>query len=261
VHGLVELQRSFARAMTSGDGAALGGRLRGGRDPGERLAIHLRHYAASLAAALCDKFPASSWLVGAAAMREAAGAYARLRPPLQPCVAEYGRDFPQFLARHPRTACVPYVRSFAELEWAVVQASIAIDAPPLSWTELAAGGAERLVDARLVLQTGVHYVRADWRIDELMQTYSSGAAPDRFVLMNADTPIEARGARGAFTLVRLDAATFAFRTALAAGRTVGEAADTALVLDQGFDAGRALRALVDAELVTAGATATQEPVR
>ena len=258
---LVDLQRGFARAMTSGDGAALGGHLRGGRDPGERLAIHLRHYATSLAAALCDKFPASAWLVGAEAMREAAGAYARLHPPLQPCIAEYGRDFPQFLARHPRAARLPYVRSFAELEWAVAQASIAIDAPPLSWTELAACGAERLVDSSLVLQPGVHYVRADWCIDELMQTYLSGVAPERFVLVDAVTPIEVRGARGTFRLARLDAATFAFRAALASGRTVGEAADAALILAQGFDPGGALRALVGAELVTASATSTQESLQ
>ncbi len=258
---LADLQRSFAHAMTSGDGAAVGRQLRGGHDPGKRLAIHLRHYAASLAAALCDKFPASTWLIGAVAMREAAQAYARLHPPLQPCIAEYGRDFPAFLARHPAAARLPYVRSFAELEWAVARASIAVDAPPLSWVELAARGAERLVESSLVLQAGVHYVRADWCIDELMQAYLSGAAPERFVLADADTRIEVRGARGAFTLARLDAATFAFRTTLAAGRTVGEAADAALTVDQAFDPGGALRALADAELVTASATEPQEPPR
>ena len=258
---LADLQRSFAWAMKSGDGTAVGGHLRGGHDPGARLAIHLRHYATSLAAALCDKFPASSWLIGAEAMREAAGEYARLHPPLQPCIAEYGREFPQFLAGHPRAARVPYVRSFAELEWAVAQASIAIDAPPLSWTELAACGAERLVDSSLVFQPGVHYVRADWCIDELMQTYLSGVAPERFVLVDAVTPIEVRGARGTFSLVRLDAATFAFRAALATGRTVGEAADTALILEEGFDPGDALRAVVDAELVTARSTGRQEWTR
>jgi hypothetical protein len=247
--------------MTSGDGAAFGAHLHGGRDPGQRLAIHLRHYATSLAAALCDKFPASTWLIGAEAMREAAQAYARLHPPRQPCIAEYGRDFPQFLAGHPRAARLPYVRSFAELEWAVGQASIAVDAPPLSWTELAACGAERLIESRLALQPGVHYVRADWRIDELMQTYVSGVAPERFVLVDAATWIEVRGARGTLKLGRLDAAAFAFRTTLAAGRTVGEAADAALALEQAFDPGSALKALVDAELVTARATGTQESLR
>jgi len=261
VPALVDLQGTFARAMTSGDAAGVGAHLRGGRDPGQRLAIHLRHYATTLAAALCDKFPASVWLIGADAMREAALAYARLHPPRQPCIAEYGREFPQFLAGHPRTDRLPYVRSFAELEWAVAQASIALEAPPLSWTALAACGAEHLVESRLALQPGVHYVRADWRIDELMETYLSGVTPERFVLVDADTRIEVRGARGTFKLTQLDAATFAFRTTVAAGRTVGDAADAALTLDSGFDPGAALRALVDAELVAATATGTQESQR
>jgi hypothetical protein len=248
----------MARAMTSGGGAAVAGHLRGGRDPGARLAIHLRHYATSLAAALCDKFPASAWLVGAEAMREAARAYARLHPPLQPCIAEYGRDFPQFLARHTRAGRLPYLESFAELDWAIGQASIAVDSPPLSWTELAACGAERLIDSSIALQPGVHYVRAAWCIDELMQTYLSGAAPERFVLLDAVTPIEVRGARGAFRLTRLDAGTLAFRAALAAGRTVGEAADAALTVDPNLDPGAALRALVEAELVTGAAIGRQE---
>jgi hypothetical protein len=86
-----------------------------------------------------------------------------------------------------------------------------------------------------------------------MQAYLSGAAPERFVLVDAVTPIEVRGARGAFRLVRLDAATFAFRSTLAAGRTVGEAADAALTIDPNLDPGAALRALVDAELATGAA--------
>jgi hypothetical protein len=261
VPALVDLQRSLARAVTSGDGAAVAGQLRGGRDPGARLAIHLRHYATSLAAALCDKFPASTWLVGAEGMREAAGAYARLHPPLQPCIAEYGRDFPQFLARHPGAARLPYLESFAELDWAIGQASIAVDAAPLSWAELAACGADRLVDSSVALQPGVHYVRADWCIDELMQTYLSGVAPERFVLRDAVTPIEVRGARGAFRLTRLDAGTLAFRAALAAGRTVGEAADAGLRVDPILDPGAALRALVEAQLATGAAIGRQESRR
>ena len=258
---LLDLQQSFARAMTSGDGAAFAGLLRGGPDPRARLAIHLRHYTTSLAAALCDKFPASTWLAGAEVVREAAGAYVRLHPPLQPCIAEYGRNFPQFLAHHPRAALLPYLQSFAELEWAIGQASIAIDAPPLSWTELVACGAERLLDSNVTLQPGVCYVRADWCIDELMQTYLSGAAPERFVLLDSVTRIEVRGARGAFRLTRLDAGTFAFRASLAAGRTIGDAADAALTIDAKLDAGDALRAAVAADLVTGSATRKQAWLR
>jgi len=258
VLALFDLQQRFARAMTTGNGTALVGHLLGGSDPATRLAIHSRHYATSLATALCEKFPASAWLAGAAVVRDAASAYARLYPPLQPCIAEYGRDFPRFIARHWRAAHLPYLEAFAELEWAVGRASIAIDAPSLSWTELANRGAERLVDSTLGLQLGVYYVRAAWRIDELMQAYLGGAAPERFGLLNTATLIEVQGARGAFQLTRLDPATFAFRTALVGGRTIGEAAEAALAIDATFDLGNGLRALVAAGLVTGCAIGEQE---
>jgi hypothetical protein len=210
----------------------------------------LRHYSTSLSTALCDKFPASAWLVGGDVVREAANAYIRRHPPLQPCIAEYGRDFPRFLASQPRAAHLPYVTSFAELEWAVGQASIAVDARPLSWAELASLGAERLVDSTLRLQPGVHYVRAPARIDELMRTYLGAARPARFVLVETVTLVEVLGARGAFRLTRLDEPNFAFRTALHRGRSIGDAADAALGMDATFDAGNALRDLVAAGLVT-----------
>jgi hypothetical protein len=258
---LVELQRSFAHAMTSGDGTTVVEQLRGGADPGARLAIHLRHYAASLATALLEKFPASTWLVGGDVMRDAARAYARLHPPQQPCIAEYGRDFPHFLARHSRAAQLPYLASFAELEWAVAHATIAVDFPPLSWNALASCEAERLVDSALVLQPGLHYLRADWRIDELMRTYLGGAVPERFVLLDDVTRIEVHGARGAFRLTRLDAGSFAFRAALAAGRTIGDAAEAALAVDAELDPGAALRTMADAGLVTGSAARHPESLR
>jgi hypothetical protein len=261
VLGLSELQRELAHAMTSGDGAAAVERLRGGSDPAARLAIHLRHYTASLAAALCDKFPASGWLAGADVVRDAAVAYARQQPPMQPCIAEYGQDFPQSLARHPRAQRLPYLASFAELEWAVGRAAIAIHMPPASWTDLVACGADRLLDSTLVLQPGLHYVRAEWRIDELMQTYLGGVASDRFVLLAAATPLEIRGARGTFQLTRLDTGTFAFRAALAAGRTISDAADAALSRDLDLDPGAALRTLVEAGLVIGSSACNNEPLQ
>jgi hypothetical protein len=60
-----------------------------------------------------------------------------------------------------------------------------------------------------------------------------------------------RGVRGAVSVERLDGATYEFRRALASGSSIGESAARALERDASFDAGRALRALVEAGLVTA----------
>jgi hypothetical protein len=199
-----------------------------------------------------------AWLVGVAALRDAAIAYARLHSPSQPCIAEYGRDFPRFLSLRVRAGELPYLASFGELEWAMSQASIAVDTRPLTWTEVASLEAERIVDCTLALQSGLYYVQAAWRIDELMQAYLGGATPERFVLIEAPTLVEVRGARGAFGLARLDAAAFAFRTALASGHTVGSAAEAALAIDPRCNPGAVLRELVETGLVTGFALPAEE---
>jgi hypothetical protein len=224
--------------------------LVGGTDPSKRLDIHRRHYETSLTAALSDKFPGCSWLAGADLVSAAARSYVHTRPPQQPCIAEYGADFPEFLASYERASALPYLESFAELEWAVGHASIAVDYPPLSWPELARVGSQELVDVALSLQPGVRYVRSAWGVDELMTTYLSGTEPERFVLPESDTFIEVRGARGELRLARLDGATFVFRSELAAGGSIGDAASRALEHDFTFDPGQALRLLVDSGLAT-----------
>jgi hypothetical protein len=247
--------------MTTGDANRFDAALVGGLEPRNRIAIHVRHYETSLTAALCDKFPAAAWLAGADLVREAARAYVHLRPPSQPCIAEYGADFPPFLAAFGRAPSVPYLESFAALEWAVAQASIAIERAPCSWPELASRGPERLLDSALSLQPGLHYRCSKWRVDELMTTYLTGAEPERFVLAESGTFIEVRGVRGTVRLARLDADAFAFRSALAEGRAIGAAAAAALDCNAGFDSGAALRSLVHAGLVTAVSARHKESTR
>jgi hypothetical protein len=261
VRSLADLQETFARAMTSGQGVALAAELVGGPNPSARLAIHLRHYEASLTTALCDKFPACAWLAGADLVRAAARDYVHSHPPVQPCIAEYGRDFPQFLAAYGRASSLPYLESFAALEWAVAKASIATAEPPLSWTDVARLGPDALFDSTPSLQPGLYYLSSGWRIDELMTTYLSGAEPERFVLEESNTLIEVRGTRGDVRLKHLDATTFGFRTALLEGRSIGEAAIRALDSDATFDSGAALSELVREGLVTGTSAALQESPR
>jgi len=250
VLSLADLQSSVARAMTTGEREPFVARLVGGANPAKRLDIHLRHYETSLTAALRDKFAACAWLAGGDLVNAAVRAYVRARPPRQLCIAEYGHDFPQFLASYGRARTIPYLESFAALEWAVGQVSIAIDYPPLAWSDLAQVGPKRLIDSALVLQPGLRYLRAAQNVDELMTMYLRGNEPERFVLPESDTFIEVRGARGTVHLARLDGPTFAFRKEIAAGSSIGDAAGRALEYLSTFDPGEALRLLVQTGLAT-----------
>jgi Putative DNA-binding domain len=225
--------------------------LLGGRDPGKRLAIHQRHYEASLTRALFDKFPATTWLIGATTMTEAARAFVQRHPPSAACIAEYGVQFPCFLEDHVGTDRVPYLRSFAELEWHLAHAAIAIDRPPIGMDAFATIEADVLPDIRLSLQPGLCYCAAAWPIDNLIEFYLSEAAPERHVFEPTDVNLEICGARGEFRIQRLDPATYLFRNALAERQTIGVAAEQALQHDPDFDPGQALTTLVAGGLVIA----------
>lgn len=228
--------------------------LVGGRDARKRLAIHQRHYQTSLITALLDRFPATVWLLGSTFVTEAARRFVRVRPPCKPCIIEYGDDFPAFLSGLPGAADFPYVRPFAELEWHLGRVALAISHPALTPGDLAKHDPDRLAEFTLGLQPGVQYLHTAWAIDDLMRLYLTDSAPDRFTLNEGDVWIELRGARGEMQMNRLDRGTFTFRVAVSTGQPLGEAAAAALDVDATFDAGQALTALINEELVTATGT-------
>jgi Putative DNA-binding domain len=256
---LADLQAGVRRAVTLWDPGAVGPLLVGGADPVARLAVHMRHYEASLVTAICGKFPATAWLAGADRVADAARAYVRTHPPRRPCIAEYGEDFPAFLGNAGLGPDLEFLQAFAELEWHVAQVSVAVDRTPVTWVEIVRLGPDALLNTRMALQPGLRYLRAPWALDQLMTAYLGDSAPERFVLNHTDTWIEIRGARGALRIDSLDPGAFVFRSALLGGQPLGDAAQMALASDSAFDAGQALAELVAAGLVT-GVTPSRKGV-
>lgn len=250
---LAEIQSKLRDAVVRGraeDFAGLSALLMGGTNPEKRLTIHQRNYHRSLVDALLVKFPSTAWLVGTRFLMEAAERFVMEQPPQAPCIAEYGAAFPEFLSRRPGAERVTYLRDFAELEWCLGKAAIAVDEIPLSNQEFSAIDRQLLPDMVLTLQSGLYYIHASWPIDELMKLYLTDTAPDRFELPHAEAWIEVRGARGEFHWNRLDAAEYTFRKSISEGYSIGDAAECALEINARFDPGEALAGLIAAGLVT-----------
>jgi len=247
---LAEIQSHFRKAVVDGDTRGVATVLIGGYDPEKRLTVHQRNYQTGLVDSLLVKFPATAWLIGTPFVTEAAKHFAREHPPQAPCIAEYGAAFPDFLAGCPETQRLPYLRKFAQLEWYVGQVSIAVDHAPVTGKDFSIIDAGALPETVLMLQSGLHYIEASWPVDELMKLYLTEKVPDYFELSPADVWIEVRGARGEFQLNRLDAANFTFRKSVLGGRSIGDAAESALDINPGFDPGQALAALIAEGLIT-----------
>jgi hypothetical protein len=251
---LPEIQAHFRDAIVYGKTNGISQTLIGGLDPQKRLAIHQRNYHVSLTDALVTKFPATEWLLGTRSITEAAGRFIHEYPPQGPCIAEYGRKFPDFLGQC--APHLPYVRDFASLEWLVGMAAIAVDQPSLD--AHAFSQIDTLLDAVVTFQIGVHYLHASWPIDDLLKAYLTDNVPDQFELMPNPVWVEIRGARGEFQLNRLAEGECLFRQALSEGIPIGDAAERALEANPGFDAGRALTAILATGLVTGACLGSAE---
>jgi len=230
---LADLQRQMRDAVVSGDHASISPLLVGGQNASKRLAVHLHHYEASLTAAVVGRFPATGWLVGSHRLEGAARQFVHDHPPTAPCIAEYGSQFPGFLAT-----------------WHLGRLAVSIDVAAVGRKRLAAIDPTDLADVGVTLQSGTHYLCASWPIDTLITMYLADASPASWTLVSEEVRIEARGARGSFRFSRLRAGDYTFRVSLAEGQTLGDAASRALEIDPAFDPGVALLTLVDEQLIT-----------
>lgn len=246
---LAEIQARVRRAIVEKDRDAVIPLLVGVPSPSQRLEIYQRHYDASLVTQLLGRFPTIVWLVGSAFVTGAAQAFIRAHLPRAPCLAEYGEDFPGFMAALPGTERVPYLRSVGDVDWRLGEVAVAIDRPPREISELATLAPEVLLDLHLGLQPGLRHVEANWPVDELVRLHLSERAPDLYKFEPLDVNLEIRGARGAFRISRLDRGAFVFRRTLVANAPLGAAMETAQASDPGFDPSAALTTLFSEGLV------------
>lgn len=248
---LAEVQSLIRQAVVAGDTQGIESLFVGGESGRKRFEIHRRHYEASLVNAIVQKFPACTWLAGPSFITEAAIHYVHKYPPEAPCIAEYGDNFPAFLAGRPGAERVPYLREFAELEWHLGHVAIAIEESGLSAAELAVLPAESLADTILAMQSGVRYLKAGWPVDDLMKLYLAESAPEYLTFEPMPVWLEIQGARGEFIITRLEKSDFLFRNSIWNGRSIGDAAECALDADATFDPGRALASVFTTGLVSA----------
>lgn len=258
---LAETQARLHRAIGGGDPAAALALLAGRFEPARRLEIYRHHHRHSLCRHLLGRFPTIAWLLGSERLLALARDFLAMQPPAAPCIAEYGGAFPHFLEQAADAARHPYLPATAAIDWCLGETAVAIDHPPRTITELAGRQEQHLPDLGLSLQPGLRLLHAAWPVDELVRLRLGAEPPERFVLDPLEVRLQIAGARGAFTIQRLDAATFAFRAALAGGGSIGIAAEGAFAADPAFDAGAALAALFAAGLVTAITVSEKEKSR
>jgi hypothetical protein len=163
-------------------------------------------------------------------------------------MAEYGQELVETLLRNG-SDLPPYIAEVARLDWALGILSVATDHKAIGIDALAAVPADELEQATLTLQPGLAHMATAWPVDALVQLRLAASAPEQLAFLPEETWRELRGARGRFTMHRLDPGAFTFRARLGAGDSLGIAAEEALANEPSFDVALALAALFAEGLV------------
>ena len=233
---LRELQAAFAASIVGADRADLMAAITGDTIPAAaRLGVYRHHVFESLGTALAATFPTVQALVGTAFFRGLARAFVRHALPQQPVLAEYGADFPAFVAEFEAARDLPYLADVARLDWAL---NVAFQAPlgeRLAAADLSLLPAERLASMSISLAAGVVLINSPYPLDRIWEASQPGAAGGTVDLNSGASNLLVWRRPDDAAFVSLTAGEAAFMTALAHGRSLEEAAAAVLPADPGFE--------------------------
>ena len=134
----------------------------GGGAAERRFGIYRNNVTVSLIEALAAVFPATLRITGPDFFRAMARFHVRATPPTSPLLFEYGRDFPDFIARYDHARSMPWLADVARIERAWLDAYHAADAPALTPEALASVPPDRLGDVVFGAHPATRLVCSDY---------------------------------------------------------------------------------------------------
>lgn len=202
--------------------------------PAERIGIYHGMYLLRMAEALGTDYPALAHFLGGERWREVVRRYCEAHPSRSHTLNVLGRHLPAWLAEAPRLRQRGFCADLARLEWAVVEAFDAEEAPRLDPAALASVPPGAWETARLVPSPALRLVDLRWNAN----AYLDSTRDD-----GHDHPSPRRQRshvavfRASYAVYRRELSRPAFRLLadLAGGRPVGAALGAALRRREGAD--------------------------
>ncbi|WP_161957094.1 DNA-binding domain-containing protein [Aestuariivirga litoralis] len=247
---LFEMQAGFRAAIAGDAPAPLLGRLHAPASVAGRMEIYRRHHRESFRRHLRGRYPTLEWLLGTDRLLELADLTLQRSPPRAPSMAEYGAALIETL-RSCGDDLPPYAADVGRMDWHLGCLSVSLEHQPMALVTLAGIDTLHLPRLRFTLQPGLVFIQSAWPVDELLRLRLQDILPDRFTFEPCETHLQLRGARGAFSLNRLEPDVFQFRAGLAAGCSLADAATRGTQAKPGFDLSTALATLFAEGLVIA----------
>ncbi len=188
---LAQTQRLLWRLITAPEGAASGLAQLGAADRAvasslvagdphlgalQRIDIYANMYFYRLHDALKEDFSAVRAILSADGFHNLVTDYLIAHPPSHYSLRYAGARLPDFLRHYAAARDWPYLADVATLEWAILDAFDAPDAPALAADTLAAVPPERWPDLRLQLAPSLRLLDLSWPADEIWRRARQGDA-------------------------------------------------------------------------------------
>lgn len=216
----------------------------------KRYNIYRNNVTSSLIEALAAIYPAVQRITGAGFFRAMARFHVRATPPTSPLLFEYGRDFAAFIETYEHASPMPWLADTARVERAWLDAYHAADADPLSAAMLGSFPPEQLADLVFVVHPATKIVRSRFSVVSIFAA-NRGEAPVNQI--DASVPEDALVTRPDLDVVvrYLPPGGAVFLMNLIAGRSLGEAAASALDASPDFDIASHIAGMIEAGAFTA----------
>lgn len=228
---LPEAQARFAEALLGRAGP-----------PG--MAVYRGNAFGNWAQALESAYPIVRKIVGEEFFRGLAREYARTCPSASGDLNEYGAELAGFVAAFPHTQDLPYLPDVARMEWLAHRAYYAADAGSFVLESLDE-------TSRLALTPPCALLASEWPLARIWTVHQDDYEGEIDVDLDAGAQrILVHRPRWRAQVRALAPGDFRFLDCARAGRTLGEALETALAEDRAFDPSLALARWVDAGVVT-----------
>ncbi|WP_299354515.1 DNA-binding domain-containing protein [uncultured Shimia sp.] len=235
-------QSDFRAALLNNDLAAPTGlKDANGVPAGRRFDVYRNNVAVSLTEALETGFPAIAKLLGEENFKAIAGVYLRQSPPSSPLMMYYGASFPAFLRGFEPLKHLGYLGDVADMEMAMRRSYHAADSAEMDDDVLSRIPPENLATAKIELVPSVEIATSPWPIYDIWAFNmiegaakpTAGAQDVLIVRRDFDPEPQLMPAGGG-----------AFAVALAAGETLGDAAELATQSTPDFDLSASLALLL-----------------
>jgi hypothetical protein len=212
----------------------------------KRFAVYRNNVVVGLIDAIKANFPAVCRIVGDEFFREMARAFVVSEPPVSPILLDYGDGFADFITGFEPAHSLPYLADVARIERAWMEAYHSREAIALSPAALAEIPTDLVADACFKVHPTLRTVRSQfpaltiWRMnvaDGVPAPVDLESGGEDTLVMRPGANVEARA---------IPPGGVEFLTALASGKTLWEAAKTAMDTGAAFDLAANLSALISA---------------